>query len=76
MKDIDELVKFANFAHEDEVFGLRLYTKLMELKKSEKIHGDNICDDFYNACVEQSGEIILKARQFFPDSKKELVWAK
>lgn len=52
LKDIDELVKFANSAHEDEVFGLKLYAKLLELKKCEKIHGDNICDEFYYACVE------------------------
>ena len=68
VEDIKELISLANSAHKEEVYGLKLYAKLLELKKCEKIHGDNICDEFYYACVEQSGEIILKSVQDFPDS--------
>ena len=60
LKDIKKLVSLANSAHEEEVFGLKLYAKLIDLKKEEKIFGENICDLLYDSCAQQSGEVTLK----------------
>ena len=56
-KEIIELIELANSAHQEEVFGLKLYTKLMGLKQDKKIFGMHICDRIYSSCVMQSGVI-------------------
>lgn len=51
IKDIKELIGLANSAHEEELFGQKLYVKLMELEKDAQIYGENICDRLYGACI-------------------------
>ena len=53
-EDTDEIIGLSNSAYKEQMYGLNVYAKLMEFKKSEKIYGDSICDQLYIAFVEKS----------------------
>ena len=51
-EDKDVIADLANSAHDEEIYGLELYAKLMELEKTGKIQGDSICKSLFIAFLE------------------------